>query len=65
METDDGLVAIVPVDYVYWNPELASLASNESEGQLWITGTASTRAEEELESRGWTVVTKASRRLER
>jgi hypothetical protein len=65
METDDGLIAIVPVDYVYWSPELASFASDGGEGQLWITGTASTRAEEELESRGWTVVTSASRRLER
>ena len=42
MQTGAGVVAIVPMDYVYWSPGLAQLVSNTgTQGQIWITGSAS------------------------
>jgi hypothetical protein len=42
MQTGAGVVAIVPMDYVYWSPGLAQLISNTgTQGQIWITGSAS------------------------
>src|SRR5262245_36662870 len=39
MQTGAGVVAIVPMDYVYWSPGLAQLISNTAtQGQIWITG---------------------------
>jgi len=55
----------VPMDYVYWSPQLEGLISNAgTHGEIWITGTASPLAAQNLASRGWTIVPKASARLE-
>jgi hypothetical protein len=65
MQTGTGVVAIVPMDYVYWSPQLEGLIANAGpHGEIWITGTASPLATQQLASRGWTVVPKASARLE-
>jgi len=65
MQTASGVVAIVPMDYVYWSPQLEGLISNAgTHGEIWITGTASPLAAQNLASRGWTIVPKASARLE-
>jgi len=64
MQTTKGLVAIVPMDYVYWSPQVEGLISSAGpHGQLWITGTASKLATQNLASRGWTVVPRAGSRL--
>jgi hypothetical protein len=64
MQTAKGLVAIVPMDYVYWSPEVESLVSSAGpHGELWITGTASQLATQNLASRGWSVVPRAGSRL--
>ena len=65
MQTASRVVAIVPMDYVYWSPQLEGLISNAgTHGEIWITGTASPLAAQNLASRGWTIVPKASARLE-
>jgi len=65
MQTAGGVVAIVPMDYLYWSPQLEGLISYAGpHGEIWITGTASQLATENLASRGWTVVPKAAARLE-
>jgi hypothetical protein len=64
MQTAKGLVAIVPMDYAYWSPEVESLVSSAGpHGELWITGTASQLATQNLASRGWSVVPRAGSRL--
>jgi len=64
MQTTKGLVAIVPMDYVYWSPQVEGLVSSAGpHGELWITGTASKLATQNLASRGWTVVPRAGSRL--
>jgi hypothetical protein len=64
MQTAKGLVAIVPMDYVYWSPEVEGLVSSAGpHGELWITGTASPLATQNLASRGWSVVPRADSRL--
>jgi len=64
MQTTKGLVAIVPMDYVYWSPQVEGLISSAGpRGELWITGTASKRATQNLASRGWSVVPRAGSRL--
>jgi hypothetical protein len=66
MQTGAGVVAIVPMDYVYWSPQLEKLISGAGpHGEIWITGTASKLATDALASRGWTVVPKAGARLEK
>jgi hypothetical protein len=66
MQTGAGGVAIVPMDYVYWSPGLAQLVSNTgSQGQIWITGSASQLAAQSLAGRGWKIVPKAGARLEK
>jgi hypothetical protein len=66
MQTGAGVVAIVPMDYVYWSPGVAQLASNTgTQGQIWITGSASQLATESLAGRGWKIVPKAGARLEK
>jgi hypothetical protein len=65
MQTASGVVAIVPMDYLYWSPQLEGLISNAgAHGEIWITGTASPLATQNLASRGWTIVPQASTRLE-
>jgi len=65
MQTANGVVAIVPMDYLYWSPQLEELISHAGpHGEIWITGTVSQVATENLASRGWTVVPKAATRLE-
>jgi hypothetical protein len=65
MQTATGAVAIVPMDYLYWSPQLEGLIGHAGpHGEIWITGTASQLATQNLASRGWTVVPKASARLE-
>jgi hypothetical protein len=42
MQTGAGVVAIVPMDYVYWSPQLEKLISGAGpHGEIWITGSAS------------------------
>jgi hypothetical protein len=54
------------MDYVYWSPGLAQLVSNSgTQGQIWITGSASQLATESLAGRGWKIVPKAGARLEK
>lgn len=66
MQTTKGLVAIVPMDYVYWSPQVESLISSAGpRGQLWITGTASKLATRNVASRGWRIVPRAGSRLEK
>lgn len=66
MQTGGGLVAIVPMDYLYWSPQLDGLISGAGVlGEIWITGTASKLATQNLASRGWKLVPKASARLEK
>lgn len=66
MQTGNGLVAIVPMDYLYWSPQLEGLISSSgAHGEIWITGTASKLATQNLASRGWKLVPKASARLEK
>lgn len=64
MQTGRGAVAIVPMDYLYWAPQLDKLiASAGPHGEIWITGTATPLATRNLASRGWTVVPKAGAKL--
>ena len=56
MQTASGVVAIVPMDYLYWSPQLEGLISNAgAHGDIWITGTASPLATQNLASHGWTI----------
>jgi hypothetical protein len=64
MQTGAGTVAIIPMDYLYWSPQLEGLvASAGPQGTIWITGTASPLATQNLASRGWKVVPKAGAKL--
>jgi Fe2+ transport system protein FeoA len=64
LETGEGTVTILPVDYLYWSPPLEALIAGAGRGgQLWITGRASTKATSQLAARGWTVVPKAGGKL--
>jgi len=66
MQTGAGVVAIVPMDFVYWSPQLEKLISGAGpHGEIWITGSASKFATHALASRCWTVVPKAGARLEK
>jgi hypothetical protein len=66
MQTGAGVVAIVPMDYVHWSPQLEKLISGAGpHGEIWITRSASKLATDALASRGWTVVPKAGARLEK
>jgi hypothetical protein len=66
MQTARGTVAIVPMDYVYWTPQVEGLLSSAGpRGELWITGSASALATQNAASRGWTIVPKAGGRLEK
>jgi hypothetical protein len=52
------------MDYLYWSPQLEGLvASAGPQGTIWITGTASPLATQNLASRGWKVVPKAGAKL--
>lgn len=65
LETLDGrLVAMLPIDHLYWTPEIATLLHRAMERddvqqisprEIWLTGSASEQARTELEERGWTV----------
>jgi hypothetical protein len=51
MQTGAGVVAIVPMDYVYWSPQLEKLISGAGpHGEIWITGSASKLATDALAS---------------
>lgn len=64
MQTGAGVVAILPMDYLYWSPQLDKLVSSAGpHGEIWITGTASQLATENLASRGWKVVPNVASRL--
>jgi hypothetical protein len=64
MQTAGGLVAILPMDYLYWSPQLDKLISSAgTHGEIWITGTATQLATENLASHGWKVVPNAAGRL--
>jgi hypothetical protein len=67
------IVFNVPLDHLVWTEEMARLitATNSrvtqltrpANKQVWVTGTMSTRARKELESRGWQVHEKSQARL--
>jgi len=64
MQTAKGTVAIVPMDYVYWSPQVEALVSAAGpSGELWITGRASRLATDQLASHGWKVVPNVGSRL--
>lgn len=64
MQTAGGIVAIVPMDYLYWSPQLEGLISSAGpHGEIWITGSASKLATANLASRGWKLVPKVAGRL--
>lgn len=67
MQTARGVVAIVPMDYLYWSPQLEGFISSAGarRGEIWITGSASKLATKKLASRGWKIVPKAGARLEK
>ncbi|SLM46818.1 conserved protein of unknown function [Nitrospira japonica] len=67
------LVVMLPLDYVFWTPRVASVAQaltthvpsrpRIARRELWIAGNASPRARQELESLGWTVYEQVSAKL--
>lgn len=64
MQTGAGNTAIIPMDYIFWSPPLEGLAATAGKsGTIWITGTASPLATQNLAARGWKVVPKAGSRL--
>jgi hypothetical protein len=64
MQTGAGNAVIIPMDYVFWSPQLESLvAATGKSGTIWITGTASPLATQNLAARGWKIVPKAGTRL--
>lgn len=64
MQTSGGVVAILPMDYLYWSPQLERLISSAgTHGEIWITGTATQLATRNLASRGWKVVPNVAGRL--
>ncbi len=64
MQTGAGTVAIIPMDYLYWSPQLEGLVAQAGpNGTLWITGRASNLAARNLASRGWSVVPNAGAKL--
>jgi hypothetical protein len=63
LQTGQGTVSVLPVDYLYWSPPVEGLVAGAGRGQLWITGRASERATAQLAALGWTVVPKAGAKL--
>ena len=63
IQTAKGTVSILPVDYLYWSAPIEQLASN-GRGQMWLTGTASGRATQQLGAKGWKLSTKVGGRLD-
>ena len=63
LQTNQGTVSILPVDYLYWSPPLEALVAGAGRGQLWITGGASDRAKAQLAALGWTLQPKAGAKL--
>lgn len=64
MQTGAGTVAIIPMDYIYWSPQLEGLISSAGpSGQIWTTGTASSLATQKLAARGWKVVQRVGPKL--
>jgi hypothetical protein len=64
LQTGNGTVSILPVDYLYWSPPLESLLAGAGRGgEMWITGRASQRATAQLAAHGWSLVPKAGGRL--
>lgn len=64
MQTGHGMVVIVPMDYLYWSPQVEQLLAGAGpSGEVWITGTATSLATSKLASRGWKVVPKAGAKL--
>ena len=67
------LVVMLPVDYLFWTPRVASVAQamtthvpdrpRIAQRELWIAGNASPRARQELESLGWKVYEQVSATL--
>jgi hypothetical protein len=64
MQTGAGTVAIIPMDYLFWSPQLEGLVAQAGpKGTIWITGNASALATQNLASRGWKVVPQAGAKL--
>ena len=67
------LVVMLPVDYMFWTPRVASVAQaltthvpdrpRIARRELWIAGNVSPRARQELESLGWKVYEQVSATL--
>ena len=70
LQTSNGIVSLLPVDYFIWTSQLADLAIDANRdlggkggGEFWITGKASPMAIAKLAELGWTVVPNAARRV--
>jgi hypothetical protein len=70
LQTTQGTVSLLPVDYLIWTPPLAELiagANRDRKGrgraEFWITGKASQTATAKLAELGWKVMPKAAVRL--
>jgi hypothetical protein len=63
LETGNGTVSILPVDYLYWSPPLEGLVAGAGHGEIWIAGRASEMATAQLAAQGWKVVPKAGAQL--
>jgi hypothetical protein len=70
IETDKGVVSLLPVDDLIWTAPIAELAVNANAERggagpagVWITGKASPMASANLEKLGWKVVPKAGAQL--
>jgi len=66
---DGTRVILLPTDYIIWNKEIAGTATavtKEAKGaplELWVLGTLSKRAQEELKNLGWVIHTGAGPKL--
>jgi hypothetical protein len=70
LQTSEGTVSLLPVDYLIWTPQLADVATGANRsrggkggGEIWITGKASPMATAKLAQLGWTVVPNAAQRV--
>jgi len=70
--TGSALVFCAPLDYLVWTEPMAKFItagnkvideSRAKEKQLWVTGSLSTEARKEMESRGWKVQENSEARL--
>lgn len=63
VQTEQGTVSILPVDYIYWSAPIEGLASS-ARGEMLITGVASPLATEQIGALGWTLTPNAVAQLD-